>query len=114
MDTLTLHSFRRYLACALLAANASDAKICTLLRWRSAKSLAAYAALNDSAYASLIDAAAAATINSIRTANIGRVPVTSEKDVAYGMMRGARQAATAATARTEDEIARADAQDVDV
>ena len=109
--TLTLHSYRRYLACALLATNASDATICALLRWRSAKSLAAYAAMNDAAYATLIDAAADATINSIRTANIGRVPVTSETDVAYGLSRGMRSATAAAEAQTEDEIARADAMD---
>jgi len=95
----------------LLATNASDATICALLRWRSAKSLAAYAAMNDAAYATLIDAAADATINSIRTANIGRVPVTSETDVAYGLSRGMRSATAAAEAQTEDEIARADAMD---
>ena len=50
---LTLHSYRRYLACALLAMGCSGDQICALLRWKSQKSLAAYAALNPQAYAKM-------------------------------------------------------------
>jgi integrase len=107
---LTLHSYRRYLACCLLAANVSEAKICALLRWRSAKSLAAYATLNDKAYADMIDTAAEQAVSSIRTANIGRMPVTSHKEVALNMRRGAAGAEKAA-AQTDDEAARAAVDD---
>ena len=38
--TLTLHSYRAYLASALMAAGCSDAEIQALLRWASVASLA--------------------------------------------------------------------------
>jgi hypothetical protein len=105
LATLTLHSFRRYLACALRARNATDSQIMAALRWRSAKSLAAYAALNAGAYASLIDGAAEATVDSIRLANTQRLPVLSEIDVAYAMHMGSADAAARADL-TDDQAAR--------
>ena len=102
--TLTLHSFRRFLACALLAVNTSEPTICALLRWRSTKSLAAYAAMNAGAYAGHIDAAATAEIDSIRTANISRVPVTSSIEVAANMV-GAEKQLLRAAGLTDDQAA---------
>ena len=112
LATLTIHSYRRYLACALLAMKVSEYKICALLRWRSSKSLAAYASMNDCDYAGYITSAAAATISSVRTANLGRVPILAATDVAYNMRQNAR-AATAAAARTDDEAARDEMCDSD-
>jgi hypothetical protein len=109
---LSLHSFRRYLACALLARLVPEAQICALLRWRSTKSLAAYAALNASAYAGLVDDAANASIDSIRTCNMGRVPITTADEVAANLSLGARRAAQDA-GRTLDEADRMEAEDAD-
>jgi len=69
-STLSMHSWRIYLACALLAAGASTSQILSMLRWRSDEALRLYARLNDSDYATWLDAAADATIDSIRTSNV--------------------------------------------
>ena len=68
--TLSMHSWRIYLACALLASNASTAQILNMLRWRSDEALRLYARLNDADYATWLDAAADATVDSIRTSNV--------------------------------------------
>ena len=78
---LTLHSFRRYLACALLAKDVDPHTICALLRWRSTKSLAAYANIGRVKYANLIDQASSATVDSIRTAHVTRHLVLDPEDV---------------------------------
>ena len=46
-----MHSWRIYLACALLAAGASNGTIQTMLRWRSEEALKIYARIYDSKYA---------------------------------------------------------------
>ena len=68
--TLSMHSWRIYLACALLAKGASQAQILSLLRWRSDEALRLYARLNDTAYGTWLDKAATADVASIRTSNI--------------------------------------------
>ena len=47
----SMHSFRIYLACALLEAGASNGTIQTMLRWRSDEALKIYARINDYKYA---------------------------------------------------------------
>ena len=84
--SLTLHSFRRYLACALLGQRVSPDQICALLRWKSTKSLAAYANLSPDAYANMIDSAARTRIDSVITANL---PTTEAEDVAFRMAQNA-------------------------
>ena len=59
------HSFRIGLACALLAAGASDAVIMALCRWRSVSALRICARLNSEDYARFIDDAAALDLSSI-------------------------------------------------
>ena len=68
--TLSMHSWRVYLACALLAKGASSQQILSMLRWRSDEALRLYARLNDTTYATWLDQAADATIDSIRTSNV--------------------------------------------
>ena len=46
-----MHSFRIYLACALLEAGASNGTIQSMLRWRSDEALKIYARINDYKYA---------------------------------------------------------------
>ena len=63
----SVHSFRVYLACALLSAGASSGTIQTMLRWRSDDALRIYARINDYKYAEWLDRAAVATVSSVRT-----------------------------------------------
>jgi hypothetical protein len=62
-----MHSFRIYLACALLAAGASHGTIQTMLRWRSDDALKIYARINDFKYAEWLEKASTAKVSSIRT-----------------------------------------------
>ena len=66
----SMHSWRIYLACALLAAGASHATIQQLLRWRSEDALKIYARINDATYAGALAAASQASISSIRTTTL--------------------------------------------
>ena len=50
----SLHSFRIFVACALLAQNVSRSNIKRHLRWRGDESLEIYARLNDSEWAAHI------------------------------------------------------------
>lgn len=63
----SVHSFRIYLACALLEAGASSGTIQCMLRWRSDDALRIYARINDYRYADWLDAAASARVSSVRT-----------------------------------------------
>ena len=65
-----MHSWRIYLACALLASGALHAQILSMLRWRSDEALRLYARLNDDTYATWVDAAGNAAIDSVRTSNV--------------------------------------------
>ena len=66
----SMHSWRIYLACALLAAGASAGTIQGMLRWRSDDALKIYARINDSKYADWLSLAASATVSSVRTTTI--------------------------------------------
>ena len=83
----SMHSWRIYLACALLAANASNATIQQLLRWRSEEALKIYARINDSAYADEIARAGQAQVSSIRTTTL------AEQMRAVGLVDGQYHAA---------------------
>ena len=63
----SMHSWRIYLACALLAAGASAGTIQGMLRWRSDDALKIYARINDAKYADWLSLAAVATVSSVRT-----------------------------------------------
>ena len=62
----SIHSFRIYLACALLSAGASSGTIQAMLRWRSDDALKIYARINDFRYADDLDRAARARVSSVR------------------------------------------------
>ena len=66
----TIHSFRIYLACALMAAGASAEVIKKLLRWASDEALHIYARMNADAIAEWIEASRAAGISSVRTSSL--------------------------------------------
>ena len=63
----SMHSWRVYLACALLAAGASSGTIQSMLRWRSDDALRIYARINDSKYGDWLGLAQEATVSSVRT-----------------------------------------------
>jgi hypothetical protein len=69
---LSVHSFRVWLAGALLAAGASPEQIMLLLRWSSDAARQLYARLGDQSQVQLIDAAADATVDSIRSHTLMR------------------------------------------
>lgn len=71
------HSFRIGLACALLAAGASDAVIMALCRWRSVSSLRIYARLNPDDYTRFIDDASALNLTSVQGPNLDPIPPQS-------------------------------------
>ena len=54
---LSIHSWRVYLACVLLASGASTSTIQCMLRWRSEDALRIYARINDFKYADWLSAA---------------------------------------------------------
>jgi hypothetical protein len=68
------HSFRIGLACALLAAGASDAIIMALCRWRSVASLRIYARINPEDYTRFIDDASSLNLSSIQGPNLDAPP----------------------------------------
>ena len=70
MSKYSMHSWRIYLACALLAKGASHSQIMSMLRWRSDEALRIYARMNDEEYATWVDVAGTANISSIRAANL--------------------------------------------
>ena len=58
----SMHSWRIYLACALLAAGASSGTIQALLRWRSDEAVKIYARLNDKDYTKWLKSAAVSEV----------------------------------------------------
>ena len=66
----SLHSFRIYLACALLDRGYSEAAIMAALRWKTCEALKIYARMGDAGYADMIDEAATATVTSTQAPNI--------------------------------------------
>ena len=73
----SLHSFRIYLACALLAAKVDKETIKQMLRWRSDEAMALYARVNIERDAGLRRAAQRMQIDSIRTSTLDRLPADS-------------------------------------
>ena len=66
----SLHSFRSYLASALLAAGATTAEIQALLRWKTVEALEIYARMNPSKYHNLLRRAADADVSSVVAAQL--------------------------------------------
>ena len=88
----SIHSFRIFCACALLAANVSRHDIKRLLRWRGDLSLEIYARLNDTEWA--------AHVSSMYTAHVdssvaGRLAALGTIDHEYAAIRLAELSAAA-------------------
>ena len=68
----SIHSFRIFVVCAMLAADRSRATIKRALRWRGDESLDIYARLNDSEWAANVYATYTAEVNSSVAARLPR------------------------------------------
>ena len=87
LQRYSMHSWRIYLACALLAAGASNGTIQAMLRWRSDEALKIYARINDSDYADLLAKASQVHVSSIRTTTL------REEMLRQGLVDGQQHAA---------------------
>ncbi len=85
----SMHSWRIYLACALLAAGASNGTIQAMLRWRSDEALKIYARINMEPYADNLARAGQAKVDSVRTTTL------AEAMRAHGLVDGQQHAAYA-------------------
>ena len=116
----SIHSFRIYLACALLSAGASHGTICAMLRWRSDDALKIYARINDDKYADELEKAACARVSSVRTTTSASAGLLHEMAACAGGHVQSREAgfqgywqAVAATIAEGDMAARDDTPVVD-
>jgi len=95
------HSFRIYLACALLAVGATPETIKLMVRWASDEALQIYARLNVSVDADLRASATTARVHSVRSSTMAAsaVPEWAEQpDAAERARRSALRAAAAGAA----------------
>ena len=97
---VSMHSWRVYLACALLSQGASFATIQAMLRWRSEDALRIYARMNDFKYADWLTSAQGATISSVRTTTSATDALSRAPDpgTLAGAMRDAADAQAAGSA----------------
>ena len=88
---VSMHSWRVYLACALLAKGASFATIQTMLRWRSEDALRIYARINNFVYADWLSSVQGASVSSIRTTTgaVGQLAGPPEPGTLAGTVREA-------------------------
>ena len=88
---VSMHSWRVYLACALLAKGASFATIQTMLRWRSEDALRIYARINNFVYADWLSSVQGASVSSIRTTTgaVGQLAGPPEPGTLAGAVREA-------------------------
>ena len=101
------HSFRSWLACALMAMVDADGKrVCDngtiqcFLRWRSEEAVRIYGRLNPSAYAGMLQRAVLSDVSSVRTTNLHRTVVIDADQRAAELQRALPQ--MYAHARNED------------
>jgi hypothetical protein len=99
---VSMHSWRVYLACALLAKGASFATIQTMLRWRSEDALRIYARINNFVYADWLSSVQGASVSSIRTTTgaVGQLAGPPEP----GTLAGAVREAAAMQAASESAV----------
>ena len=94
---VSMHSWRVYLACALLSKGASFATIQAMLRWKSEDALRIYARINNFAYADWLSAAQGASVSSVRTTTgvVGALSAPPEPGTLAGTMLEAASEARA-------------------
>ena len=107
----SVHSFRRYLACALRAGGAADATIQALLRWKTSESLKLYSFLNDESYADLVDGAGSADVAAVRTNALPRAELLDAAQNFHTARARLNDAARAAAATEPLEDDAPDSQD---
>ena len=98
--TLSLHSFRIFLACALLSKNCPRWMIKRLLRWRGDASIEVYARVDDPDWRRWLQETRAAVVDSTTAAGLPRLDFSSEqvrdfRQIALGLLSMAPPAAHA-------------------
>lgn len=111
VQTVSLHSFRVYLACSLLALGRSHDEIKALLRWKSDEAIRIYARLNPGAYADLLVGVGDADVDSMRTHNLAQATVIDSRVGAF--LDGRAQLEKAAAAADHRDAEDADGADID-
>ena len=104
---LTVHSFRVWLACALLAAGATPEQIMLLLRWSSDAARKLYARAGLGSQAAMLDTAVDMPIDSVRSHTLfaaatagGRAPRQEEAEAARAVEEARRLVEEAHAVRT--------------
>ena len=97
---LSVHSFRVYCACALMAAGATPEQVMLLLRWSSESARKLYARVADSTQVGLLESAAEAAIDTVRTHSLLAAAELAVPSASTGEAEAARTAREAAEAAT--------------
>lgn len=79
LEDYSVHSFRIYVACALLAAKAPRWLIKRMLRWRGDESLDIYARVSDDQWQLRLDQCLAATVDASLVPRLPTLDVTPER-----------------------------------
>ena len=85
----SIHSFRIFVTCALMAANVPRHTIKRLLRWRGDLSLEIYARLNDSEWAQHVQSIYSAHVDSTIAARLQQLGTIDLEQAALAMAAGA-------------------------
>jgi len=104
---ITIHSFRVWLACALLAIGATPEQIMQLLRWSSDEARKLYARMGENAQSGLLDSACDARFDSVRSHTLLHTAGEVERMDKEAEAAAAKAAAAAALRPTRRVIQRA-------
>ena len=81
-----MHSYRIYLACALLAANCPRWLIMRMLRWRNEASLDVYARVSDHQWEEQLAGALGAQVDASLVSRLPRMDISPEQEGAFLQM----------------------------
>ena len=79
----SVHSFRIFLACALLAANCPRWLIMRMLRWRSEKSLEIYARVSDAEWSGRLSDSLGVTVDASLVPRMPQIDMSKEQQEAF-------------------------------
>ena len=96
----SVHSYRIYLACALLAANCPRWLIMRMLRWRNEASLDIYARVSDHQWEEQLAGALGAQVDASLVSRLPRMDISPEQEGAFLQMAHALVGADLVGARS--------------
>ena len=83
MTKYSVHSFRIFLACALLAARCPRWLIKRMLRWRSDESLEIYARVSDHEWSSRLEQSLGVTVDASLVPRMPQIDMSKEQQEAF-------------------------------